>query len=210
MCIRQSGKRAFTACSHASIPASPVLISCPPPTRQTTTDQSAWRSMYESRNSGSDCAKSAMFFLRRMNLRGHLQSPGALRLVEDRDVFRGRGGIDDRVIAEVMNVLDEGLHALPDLPLPHRIAEGALPRDLVPGQRLAKDRDERTVAREVDGRRAGVGVGSARGHVQADERFAGAGTPVTKQITFRFVRFASATSSSRCRDVTRRFSAPAS
>ena len=54
MNISQSGNCRFTASSHASIPASPVLISCPPPTKQTITAQSLCLSIYEIRNSGSE------------------------------------------------------------------------------------------------------------------------------------------------------------
>src|SRR5437763_11041562 len=42
----------FNASIHSLIPASPVLISWPPPTRQTITAQSEWRSRQEIKNSG--------------------------------------------------------------------------------------------------------------------------------------------------------------
>lgn len=48
--------------SHSLIPASPVLISCPPPTRQMTTAQSLCRLRQEIRNPGSDWSKSARRF----------------------------------------------------------------------------------------------------------------------------------------------------
>ena len=50
----QSLNERVIASTHSPIPASPVLISCPPPTRQTTTAQSVCLFKQEIKNSGSD------------------------------------------------------------------------------------------------------------------------------------------------------------
>ena len=60
----QSGKLALIARNHSPIPASPVLISWPPPTKQTTTAQSSRRFNDQIKNSGSDIGKLAIPFLR--------------------------------------------------------------------------------------------------------------------------------------------------
>ena len=51
--------------------------------------------------------------------RGLPQIPRALRLVEDHNMFRRRAGVDQCIVAKVMNVLDESFDALGNFPLPH-------------------------------------------------------------------------------------------
>ena len=89
------------------MPASPRLISCPPPTRQITTAQSAWRSKYDSRNSGSDCVKPGSALLAAHEVGGHLAIPCALRLVENDDVIAGWSVLVQSFISEVVHVLNE-------------------------------------------------------------------------------------------------------
>src|SRR4051812_39021878 len=50
----QLGKERLRDSIHSLMPASPVLISCPPPTKQITTAQSGCLSKQEIKNSGSE------------------------------------------------------------------------------------------------------------------------------------------------------------
>ena len=135
---------------HSLMPASPVLISCPPPTRQTITPQSRCRSRQEIRNSGSERLKSGCVFLAEHEAGCLLQVPCALRLVEEGDMLDRRpGGIDQALIPEVVDVLDEGLFtrllASPFLSLPPR-SFSTRTRSRARG--LAQDVNQRAVAGE--------------------------------------------------------------
>ena len=66
MKMSQSGKSVRTPSSQALMPASPVLISWPPPTRHTTTAQSACRSIAPMSSSGSVCVNPGSPFFRFM------------------------------------------------------------------------------------------------------------------------------------------------
>ena len=60
-----------------------------------------------------------------------------------------------------------------------------LPADLVVGERLAQDCDQRAVAGEEDAVKLGSLSNVPSGDVEPDQRLAGTGTPVTKQIDFQ-------------------------
>ncbi len=49
--------------------------------------------------------------------RGLLQVPRALRLVEDHNMFRRRAGVEQCIVAKVMNVLDESFDTFGNFPL---------------------------------------------------------------------------------------------
>ena len=51
--------------------------------------------------------------------RGLSQIPRALRLIEDYNTFRRRNGVEQCIVAKVMNVLDESFDTLGNFPLPH-------------------------------------------------------------------------------------------
>ena len=62
------------------------------------------------------------------------------------------GGPDiyQRIIAKVVNVLDECFDAFTNFPFPHLLALFLSPRDFITRQRFAKHSDERSVARKKD------------------------------------------------------------
>ena len=62
--ISHSGKLFLIASNHSVIPPSPVLISCPPPTKQIITAQSLCLSKQDIKNSGSEYWKFVIPFLR--------------------------------------------------------------------------------------------------------------------------------------------------
>ena len=89
------------------MPASPVLISCPPaneaddhrpiPMPVQAGDQELWLGAVEVRQA----------LLPLHEVRGLLLVPGALRLAKDRDTIDGRTGVLDAFVAEVVNGLNE-------------------------------------------------------------------------------------------------------
>ena len=83
----QSGKLSLSERSHSRIPASPVLISCPPPTRQTTTAQSSRRFKDQIKNSGSDMGKSEMPFFPSEPVREACSGPCALSFIKNCNMF---------------------------------------------------------------------------------------------------------------------------
>ena len=106
--ICQSGKLRSIAPTHSPMPASPVLISCPPPTRQTTTAQSGCRSRQEIKNSGSGNLEAGHAFLAFHEGGGLLQIPGSLRLVKDSDMLdRWALPVFQALVTEMVDVLDE-------------------------------------------------------------------------------------------------------
>jgi hypothetical protein len=74
--------------------------------------------------------------------------PGALRLVENYDMLEGRAVIDQRIIAKVMDVLNERLDAFGNLPLSDLFAGAFLPRHLIPGQRFTEDGHKGAIPRQ--------------------------------------------------------------
>jgi hypothetical protein len=66
-----------------------------------------------------------------------------LRLIKDHDVIVRRTGCANAFISEVVDVLDEGLHALTDSAFPFRVPD---PRQFVASERFLKDGYERTVS----------------------------------------------------------------
>ena len=97
--------------------------------------------MYEIRNSGSESEKPATPLLSQHETGGLLQIPRALRLIEDHDVLNWWTGIDQRVIAEVVNVLDERFDAFANFPFPHLLALFLSTCDFITRQRFAKHGD---------------------------------------------------------------------
>ena len=70
-------------------------------------------------------------FLSQHKISGLFQVPGALRLIEDDDVLYRRTDIDQRVITEVVNVLDESFHAFSNFSFAHLLALLLATRDLI-------------------------------------------------------------------------------
>lgn len=105
-------------------------------------------------------------------------------------MFDRRIRIAQRVVTEVVDVLDECLDALSDLSLPYGDPEFPLTRHFVARERLAQHGDERAVAGEVDRWRVAVRVAAARGDVQTDERFPRSRHPgdEANQLPFRPLR----------------------
>src|SRR5438132_4929894 len=124
--------------------------------------------------------------------RGLPKRPCALRLIEYSNVFCRRAGINNCVIAEMMDVLDECLHAFADLPFANQIAKRSLPRALIAGQRFSKHRDETAIAGQISRWRGHIDVSPSRGDIQSDERFSSARhsceeTDHLASVAFRFV-----------------------
>ena len=101
--------------------------------------------MHEIRNSGSESENPGRFFFRRMKLAVCRQIPSTLRLVENHNMFHRRAGVDQRIVAKVMNVLDESFDALGNFPLSHSNADSPLTCNLVTRECFAEHGDERTV-----------------------------------------------------------------
>lgn len=76
----------------------------------------------------------------------------------------------------MVNVLNEGLHLLLNVPLSHRRTTCANAAQLVERQRFAQHFDERAIARQKDCVAARVCAASG-GDVESDKRFAGAWDP---------------------------------
>ena len=93
--------------------------------------------MQEMRNSGSECGKPSASLLAPHEIHGHLQVPGSLCFVKDRDMFDRGGIVVQEVVAKMMHVLDKGFHALRDLSLPCSDAPTFLAAKFVTRQRLA-------------------------------------------------------------------------
>src|SRR5688572_767880 len=77
--------------------------------------------------------------------RGLSQIPRALRLIEDGNVFGRRTGIEQCIVAKVMNVLDKSSDACGNFPLPHWNTNTLLTCNLVTGECFTKHSDKRTV-----------------------------------------------------------------
>src|SRR5690606_15377402 len=76
------------------------------------------------------------------------QVPRALGFVEHRYMLRWRARVLERVITEMMHVLNERLDAFGNLSLANFLATRCPASYLVPDQRLAQHRNERTIAGE--------------------------------------------------------------
>ena len=156
------------------MPASPRLISCPPPTRQITTAQSLWRSRYDSRNSGSDCVKPGPTLLAAHEVGSHLAIPCALGLVKNHDAIARGPVLVQSCISEVVHVLNERFDLLLHDPFAGSVLLGAQTCHLIAGQRLAQHLHQRAIARQEH--RVGRRVAALfRGHVEADQRLARTG-----------------------------------
>src|SRR5437867_10918552 len=70
-------------------------------------------------------------FLSQHKSSGLLQVPRSLRLIEYDDVLYRRTDVDQRIIAEVVNVLDERLYAFTNFPFPYLFTLFLAPRDLI-------------------------------------------------------------------------------
>src|SRR4029453_338935 len=90
--------------------------------------------------------KARLPFFAQHKTRGLLQIPSALRFIEDHDVLNRWTRINQRVIAEVVNVLDESFDAFTDFPFANFLALLPSARDFIARQRFTKNRDERTVS----------------------------------------------------------------
>ena len=80
--------------------------------------------------------KAGAAFLPRHEVRCLLQIPRALRLIEDHDVLNRRARFDQRIIAEVVNVLNECFDAFADFPFAHLLSLLFSPRNFVACQRF--------------------------------------------------------------------------
>lgn len=121
-------------------------------------------------------------------VRGLGTVPGALGLVKDHDMVCGWPRVAQRLVAEVVDVLDESLHGLAGVGLGGSLAAGLAPFDIVAGQRLAQHGDERTIAGEEDGVRWGLGVASLGREVQPHQGLAGPGYTGDEADELAFVR----------------------
>src|SRR5262245_34195002 len=107
---------------------------------------------------------------------GLLAAPGALGLVEQRDMFYWWAGqIDKTLIAKVMDVLNEGFHFTSGRTFFDFSATFPFVPNLVASQGLAQDFNKWTVAGEKHAVQFAVFVDVLRGYVQADKGFASAG-----------------------------------
>src|SRR5207253_914047 len=64
-------------------------------------------------------AEPGAFLFSLHKVRGFLEIPSTLRLVENRDVLHRRAGVVQEIVAKMMDVLDERFDALRDFPLAH-------------------------------------------------------------------------------------------
>ena len=99
------------------------------------------------RNSGSDRLKFAIFFRRRMksDVFACVHARCASSKMTDMIVWCARGA--DAFISEVVDVLNERLHSLPDRAFSFSVADAC---QFVAGKGLLKNRHQWTVSREVN------------------------------------------------------------
>src|SRR5229473_102216 len=89
--------------------------------------------------------KPGYSFLTPHKVRGLLQIPGPLRLVENGDMLNRRPGVLQKVITEMMDVLDEGFNTLGGLAFPHSNSAILLTRHLIARECFAQDGYKRPV-----------------------------------------------------------------
>ena len=90
--------------------------------------------------------KTRAIFFPTHKARGLPQVPRALRLIEDSNVFRRSPGVDQQVIAKVMNVLDKSFDTLSNFPFPHSNAIVFLTCNLVTGECFMEHSNKRAVS----------------------------------------------------------------
>ena len=105
-------------------------------------------------------------------IRSLSQVPSALRFVKDHNMFGGRAGVDQCLVAKVVNVLDERFDALANFALPYSNAKILLTCDLITGQRLTEHCDERAVPRKKHSVCRLVCVPASSCNIQPNEGFA--------------------------------------
>jgi hypothetical protein len=93
-----------------------------------------------------------------------------LRFVEDHYMVAGGRGVADALIPKMMDVLNEGLHLLPNVALAHC---AVLAFKLVTRQGLLEHGDEGSIPRQKDGPRLAKRA-PARGDIQSDKGLASA------------------------------------
>ncbi len=210
MYICQFGNFALIASSHALIPASPVLISWPPPTRQTIAAQSLCRSMHEIRNSGSDCENPGRFFFLCMKFAVCLRFQA--RCASSKMTTCSNGG-SDLMRASSRKWWTFWMKALtlaPTVAL-RTFSPWLFLRDTP--SRVSASRRTETSGPLPDRKTAWVGSFSSRRRVarfSPTSVFPAPGTPVTKQMILCLFWNASSTNASIRRDVVCKFLAPAS
>ncbi len=91
--------------------------------------------------------------------------PCALRLIENDDVFIGRIGINEHIIAEMMYILNESLDAFANFSFPHLFAASFASSNFIACEGLAKNRYERAIAREKNRMSELVNLTATRGDI---------------------------------------------
>jgi hypothetical protein len=138
------------------------------------------------------------------------QVPRALRLIKDHNVFRWSARMVQGIVAKVMNVLNESFNALTNFPLPHSIAKTPLTCNLVTGKCFTEHSDKRTVSRQKDRMCRLVYFSTPSGNVKPNQSFSCSRDTGDKANDFAPLRSRFVHQFFNAREVTRRFSAPAS